>query len=222
MTLAQKAYDSLRRDIIRGVLEPGSPLRLAELSRRYDMGFSPLREAMNRLQAERLVSSQSLRGFRVASWSAAQMEDAVNTRILIESEALRAAIRHGNDDWAAGIVASLYALRLQVERRGEARDLWELEARHHAFHRALLAGCDSPWLLELFEQLYAATERYRIPILMDNGPNPARDIHAEHAALAEAALARDAGRAADLLGDHYRRTAELLAARMAAPACQRA
>jgi DNA-binding GntR family transcriptional regulator len=39
-------------------------LRLAELSERYGMGFSPLREALNRLQAERLVTAESLRGFK--------------------------------------------------------------------------------------------------------------------------------------------------------------
>ena len=65
VTLAEKAYDNLRQDIVRGAFVPGSPLRLADLGERYGMGFSPLREALNRLQSERLVTSESLRGFRV-------------------------------------------------------------------------------------------------------------------------------------------------------------
>ena len=114
MTLSEKAYAALRQDIIRGAQASGKPLRMAELSSRYDMGFSPLREALNRLQSERLVVAEALRGFKVAPLSLAEMQDAIGARILIEGDALRAAIRDGDDNWAAGIVAALYALQLQV------------------------------------------------------------------------------------------------------------
>lgn len=216
MTLAEKAYNSLRQDIIRGAFAPGSPLRLADLGERYGMGFSPLREALNRLQAERLVTSESLRGFRVAPLSLAEFEDALAMRLMIETEALQASIEKGGDDWASAIVAALYALNLQAGRQAESADIWELEARHHAFHRALLAACGSAWLMEFFERLYMATERYRIPILLAGGRG-SRDIQAEHSAIAEAVLARDMARAEGLLRDHYLRTAETIRARMPAP-----
>ncbi|MFT3998720.1 MAG: FCD domain-containing protein [Rhizobium sp.] len=211
MTLAEKAYDALRHDIIRGELPPGRPLRLSDLSERYEMGFSPLREALNRLQAERLVTAESLRGFRVAPLSLDELLDAVNVRIRIESDALRASIRSGDDAWAAGIVSALYALNLQVDRTGPDADIWTLEARHYAFHRALLAACNSPWTLEFFERLYAATERYRIPVLLAAAHPAGRDVQGEHGALAEATLARDADKATALLEEHYRRTANHLA-----------
>lgn len=212
MTLAEKAYHSLRQDILRGAFASGSPLRLAELGERYGMGFSPLREALNRLQAERLVTSESLRGFRVAPLSLAEFEDALAMRLMIEGQALRVAIARGGDDWAAGIVSSLYALKLQADRKG---DIWELEARHHAFHRALLAACESPWLLEFFERLYMASERYRLPALAAAGGGGLRDIQAEHSAIADAVLARDAAAAEALLRDHYLRTAATIRAQMA-------
>ena len=218
MTLSEKAYAALRQDIIRGVLTSGSPLRMAELSSRYDMGFSPLREALNRLQSERLVVAEALRGFKVAPLSLAEMQDAIASRILIEGDALRAAIRNGDDAWAAAIVAALYALKLQVARSGAEADIWELEARHYAFHRALLAACGSPWRLEFFDRLYAATERYRIPILLNPSRPTGRDIQAEHSALAEATLARDADAAVALLTAHYQRSAELIAQTMQAAA----
>lgn len=211
MTLAEKAYDALRRDIIRGELAPGRPLRLADLSQRYGMGFSPLREALNRLQAERMVTAESLRGFRVAPMSLDELHDAVSLRILIETEAIRASIRMGDDAWAAGIVSALYALNLQVRRTGPDADIWTLEARHHAFHRALLAACNSPWTLEFVERLYAATERYRIPILLAAALPAGRDVQAEHGALAQAALDRDDDRAAALLREHYLHTVNDLA-----------
>ncbi|MEY3532443.1 MAG: hypothetical protein RI979_467 [Pseudomonadota bacterium] len=209
MTLAEKAYDSLRRDIVTGQLKPGAPLRMAQLSQRYEMGFSPLREALNRLQAERLVTSVALKGFSVAPLSMEEMWDATNTRILIEQRALRLSIEQGGDEWEAGIVGSLHALLLQAARgsatEAEAR---ALEARHHSFHTALLSACGSGWLMEFFQRLYVESERYRHPMLAPAPGEPARDVQAEHEALARAALARDADLAAALLADHYRRTAQ--------------
>ena len=210
MTLAEKAYDALRHDIIRGELAAERPLRLADLSERYGMGFSPLREALNRLQVERLVTAESLRGFRVAPLSLEELHDATSLRILIETEALRASIRLGDDHWAAGIVSALYALKVQAGRTGPEADIWTLEARHHAFHRALLSACNSAWTLEFFERLYAATERYRIPTLLAATQPSGRDVQAEHSALAQATLDRDAETATTLLETHYRKTASYL------------
>ena len=56
------------------------------LRQRYGLSFSPLREALMRLQSERLVLSTALRGFSVAPLSREEIEDATETRILIESE----------------------------------------------------------------------------------------------------------------------------------------
>ncbi|WP_430463684.1 GntR family transcriptional regulator [Tabrizicola sp.] len=217
-TLTEKAYDGLRQDIVTGALAPGQPLRMALLAQRYDMGFSPLREALNRLQAERLVISVALRGFSVAPLSIGEMWDATEARILIESQALRLSIRHGDDAWEAEIVGCLHALVLQatraVSRPEKAR---ALEQRHYAFHRALVAACGSAWLLEFFARLYLESERYRHPVLVprSTGTSPKtppeatqRDLQGEHDALAKAALTRDADLACTLLAEHYRRTAK--------------
>lgn len=212
MTLADDACRLMRRDIVRGTLAAGSPLRLSALAERYGMGFSPLREALNRLQGERLVVSEALRGFRVAPISRDAMRDTIRTRILVEAEALRLSILQGDDGWEAGIVAALHALTRQAERtrapQGEAFD--RLEERHHAFHRALIGACGSSWLLDFAERLHLGSERYRIPALMAGDPDTRRDIAAEHAELAEAALDRDAGHACAALDRHYSRTAAFI------------
>lgn len=221
MTLAEKAYDALRRDIVSGALKPGAPLRMAQLSDRYGMGFSPLREALNRLQAERLVTSVALKGFSVAPLSMAEMWDATNTRILIESRALRLSIEQGGDEWEAGIVGALHALLLQAARgTASEEDARALEARHHAFHHALLSACGSGWLMDFFQRLYVESERYRHPMLAPRPGEPARDVQAEHEALAKATLARDADLACALLADHYRRTAQRVERMMTRPGQQ--
>src|SRR6201992_149343 len=117
VTPRETAYQGLRADIVAGVFKAGTPLRVEALRQRYGFSFSPLREALMRLQSERLVLSTALRGFSVAPLSRGEMRDATETRILIECEALRRSMRDGNDDWEAGIVAAFHALSLQVERQ---------------------------------------------------------------------------------------------------------
>jgi DNA-binding GntR family transcriptional regulator len=215
-TLSEQMYRRLRADIVKGVLRPEQPLRLDALKKTYAAGFSPLREALTRLQAERLVTSVPLKGFVVTPVSLDQMWDTIETRILIETRALRLAIAQGDDGWEAGIVASLHGLGKQVARIAALpdpadEDQQALEQRHHAFHRALIAGCGSDWLLDLSEKLYIAAERYRFPSLSRGAGRPTRDVQAEHEALAKAALARDADRAAALLDAHFRATGEQMA-----------
>jgi DNA-binding GntR family transcriptional regulator len=64
----------------------------------YGFSFSPVRAALNRLQAEQLVVAAALRGFLVATVSIPQMWDTIETRILIEVEALSRSIDAGRDD----------------------------------------------------------------------------------------------------------------------------
>lgn len=217
VTLADTVYDRMRWDIVRGVLKPGAPLRMEALKDRYAAGFSPLREALNRLQGERLVVAQSLRGFIVAPLSKGEMEDAIETRILIESDALRRSIDRGGDAWEAEILAAHHELTKQARRIPETdadtRDtaLVELERRHRRLHHALIAACGSPRLLALAETLYMETERYRVTALTQAAETGVRNVQEEHRTLVDAVLARDADAAVALLAKHFRDTGRQVA-----------
>ena len=216
-TLTQQAYDMLRWDIVSGTLEAGSPLRLDNLKQRYGFGYSPLREALNRLHSERLVTTIALRGFTVAPMSLSDMWDAIDTRIHIESQALRRAIQFGDDEWEAEIVSNFHALSVRVKKIAATElpsieELKSLEDRHHRFHSSLIRACRSNWLLDFAEKLYMECERYRFPVLAGSPNNPSRDPGKEHQEIMEATLARDPDRAISLLAAHYRRTGDVLAA----------
>jgi DNA-binding GntR family transcriptional regulator len=210
-TLTERAYQALRRDIIDGIFAPCQPLRLESLKERYGLSFSPLREALNRLHSEKLVLSTAQRGFRVAELSRQEMWDTIETRILIECEALRRAMKNGQDDWETQMVAAFYSLSLCAERypmtsgEASAAEAEELEARHRVFHCSLIAASDSQSLLHLAAQLYDQTERYRRPLLSTQRRFDQRDFQAEHKTIMDAVMARDPA-ATDLLAAHYRQT----------------
>lgn len=211
-SLSAQVYSRLRQEIIGGSFAPEEPLRLAQLKDRYGVGFSPLREALTRLSAEGLVNAESMRGFYVAPLSLADLHDTIETRIFVETEALRRSIERGGDDWEARIVATLHAFKLQLGRRDEnnPESLETLEDRHRDFHFALVSASGSARMQAIIETLYMGSARYRVLRPGDESAYPVRDLEAEHSAIAEAALGRETEQAIRLLDDHYRRTAEAL------------
>lgn len=212
ITLAEHVYRALRRDIIAGAVEAGQSLRLEFLKDRYGISFSPIREALNRLWSERLVVPSGSGGFCVAPLSIDEMQDAIETRILIDSEALRRSLANGDDRWEVRLVGAYHALMLVASRTASEAHVQQnekelLEARHFDFHNSLISACGSRWLMDFSSQMYSQTERYRSPSLNGApGPSGSRDVQLEHQGLMDAAVTRDADRAVTLLAHHYRET----------------
>lgn len=211
-TLSDKAYRMLRSDIVSGVLPPSQRLRIAKLSADYDVGASPLREALSKLSSEFLVIVEGQRGFSVAPLSAQELRDVSQVRCHLESEALSQAIANGDDAWEAGIVAAFYNLGKADNRRKDdhLKFAADWEDRNREFHEALVAACKSEWIKRLRSLLYYQHERYRRISLTH--PVAGRDLAAEHKAIMDATLARDTQRAIALSKDHIDRTTQAVLA----------
>lgn len=210
-TLVEGAYQRLRRDIIEGVHPPGDKLRVEHLKDQYDVGAGTLREALLLLVTDALVVAQGQRGFRVAPISIEDFEDITRTRVLLETEALRQSITLGGEDWEAGVVAAFHRLSRAEQKLGSEGDYVQAaaedwEKRNRAFHDALISASPSRWIRHFQNILYQQSERYR-RISLFRKPIP-RDVHAEHQALFDAAMARDADRATAILTEHIVRTLE--------------
>ncbi len=199
-TLVESAYRNLRRDIVEGQLRPGEKLRVEHLKNDYGVGAGTLREALSLLISDALVISQGQRGFWVAPMSLTDFEDITRTRAMLECEALKLSIAHGDDAWEGDLMAAFHRLSRAEEKLGEdgARDEWE--ERNRIFHEVLISAAPSRWIKHFLAILYRQSERYR-RLSMYSQPIP-RDIHAEHAELLEATLARDAERATAVLARH--------------------
>jgi DNA-binding GntR family transcriptional regulator len=209
-SLTAKVFEALRADILACRFAPGQRLKIGELCARFEVSLGAIREALSRLAAEGLVVAEAQKGFRVAPVSNADLADLTTTRVEIEGLALRRAILFGDVAWEAGIAAAFDRLAALPERAeedaGRVSDAWS-EA-HQAFHLALVAGCNSPWLLRLRSILFEQSERYRR--LSVRSGRKDRDVLGEHRAIMRAALARDADRAVGLLSEHILLTTRLL------------
>jgi GntR family carbon starvation induced transcriptional regulator len=209
-TLVDAAYRRLRRDIITSARRPGERLRIEKLKAIYGIGPTPLREAMQKLAQDGLVVGEGNRGFAVAPLDPAEFMDLNLARTVIEKEALRLSIGRGGDDWEAGVVAAAYLMAKEdaalETSRDQVPDSWE--RANSGLHLALVSACGSRWLLKMRGGLHDLCERYRRASVYRGMGN--RDLRSEHAAIVEAALARDADRACRLIGEHFALTAAAL------------
>jgi DNA-binding GntR family transcriptional regulator len=207
-TLSDEAYRRIRDDLIAGRLAPGSRLRVERLKAEYDIGASPLREALSRLASEGLVTAEGQRGFRATELSPGDLEDITRMRIFLEVQAIAESVARGDDAWEARVVAAHHHLA-KAEPRATALppvDFSEWEQRNRAFHDSLVAACTSRWLLHFRAAIYDQHERYRRIAI--SHPEIPRDVGDEHRLIFEAALARDIPRITDLSAVHIQRTGD--------------
>ncbi|QPN33004.1 FCD domain-containing protein [Diaphorobacter sp. JS3051] len=199
----------MRSDLLSGVWAPGRKLLMHELRERYQVGASPLREALNRLASEEWVVHNDQRGFCVAQVSAEGLRDLVRTRIAMESLALEQAFALRTSVWEEALVLAFH--RLSRTPRSVQRDSFEenpeWERHHRAFHFAVLKGCESPLLLGFCEQLYDQAYRYRQ--LAARKAYKQRNELDEHRVMFDAVMDNRLSDAQRLLAMHYERTASI-------------
>lgn len=208
LLVSQDVLSRLKGDILDGHYAPGARLRFADLQRTYRASIGTLREALSHLLPEGLVELDANRGFRVAPISADDLRDVSALHVEFERRAIVEAVRHGGDAWEAGLVLAFHRLakveRLPKEERKARSSEWLAAHRH--FHTALVAACPSRWVLRVRAQLYDHMERYRLISQRHRPLGPAK--RAEHEAIKDAALARKAELAGELLAAHLRETTE--------------
>jgi GntR family carbon starvation induced transcriptional regulator len=208
-TLATAAYERLRQEIVGGRLIPGEKLRVDALRDRYEIGGSPLREALARLSSEGLVFQQEQKGFRVSAISADDLIELTRTRCWVNEIALRDAIIHGDVVWEETIVLAFHRLkRTPVRLATEPTVNPDWNRLHRSFHVALVAACRSRWMLNFHNMLFDCAERYRNVVAVLSPEN--RDSVGEHTAIMEATIERKTDVAVSLLNSHYERTTSLL------------
>lgn len=202
-TRTEEVFDQLRAELLdlNGGYQPGDRVKLVELTQRFEVSISVVREALTRLAEQGLLVASPQRGFRVRELSVEDLADLTRVRVQIESLALGQAVQNGDVAWETAVVATHHTLERTPAMLpgGRFNEGWSVA--HRAFHQALLAGCGSPRLAEIATALRDSAELYRrwYWALADDR---SRDIPAEHTRLRDLAVSRDADAGIALLTEH--------------------
>ena len=153
----------LEEEIVSGELEPGQVLRQEEVSERFDVSRTPVREALRRLAALGLVSFIPNRGVRVRTITAQELREAFLVRAELESLATEIAAPRFTetelDELDAAEEAFSAATQALRARPREGVDRWRLThdwvLANHGFHDVIYRVAASP----LIERLAKSARR---------------------------------------------------------------
>lgn len=217
---SEVAYLRVKRDIVNGRISGDEPLRVEALKSSYDLGITPIREALARLEAEGFVQLRHNRGYYTTRLSAEDFEDLVFSRATVETELLKRAIERGGEEWEVGILSAHHLLRncaLDL-RDPNLSDLERWEERHIDFHMALVSAAGAKHLLAFYRSIYDHFRRHQKAFVLLPSANRAGQGDADalraiehmekrmsidaHTGLMNAALARDVDLAVELIRDH--------------------
>ena len=205
-TLSERIFEALQTAIVTGDLKPGDKIREAELAKQYGTSRGPLRDALRRLEARRLVTNTPNAGARVVSLSRKQLLELYQVREALEGMTCRLAANNMAD--------------AEIEELGELLDRHEAEVRRKDgaeyfrqegdldFHFRIAKGCRNELLCSaLCEDHYQLMRLYRHKFSTRAG-RPRRAL-AEHRQILDAIRDRDGELAELLMRRHIRNAREI-------------
>jgi len=194
--LSDQIYATLKHRVLTCELKPGQKLIEADLAAELGLSRTPLREALNRLGHEGLVTLAPFRGYTVAPLTLRDYQELCEVRRLIEPEvAALAAGRASPDD-----VERLLALSTLAYKRGQRQSYEDYLRANSAFHLAF-AQCAGNRQLESL--VIGVLDRHQRPCFLGLGGGiDAEESTAEHVAVVKAVGARNPERARRLMAKH--------------------
>ena len=193
-SLRDNVYAAIRSEILLCRLAPGEDMREAELATRFEVSRQPVREALLRLEQERLVTVLPRQGYRVNAVSVSDARDLLRFRQALEpacaTEACEAA--------SASALSGLDVFRSVAD--GGEHDAFI--AYNRDFHASLAAASGNRRMARAARELIEQSDRLtRASLTGIRGRDPAQLV-AEHVAIIDAVQARDGRTAARLVREH--------------------
>ena len=148
-----EAYARFKAQLLRGEIRPGQMVSLRELVERLGTPLAAVREALSRLEGERLVRVYAQRGIQVAPIDMAFMREAFQLRRLLECEGVRALVDLGEPDALEGLAQRFNALRRAATEGLSAVVRAEAASADRALHEAIIGALNSATISDLYTQI---------------------------------------------------------------------
>lgn len=191
MLLRDNIYDAVRADILTCRLAPGEDLREQDLAAQYNVSRAPVRDALLRLEQERLVTVHPRQGYSVNRISVSDARDIFKFRLVLETNCASLAAENATSE----ILDELESFR-EFDASGD------FIAYNRGFHTAIAkAGGNRRMAAAACELIDQADRLVRISLSGIKGRDPTQLV-AEHAALIDAIQRRDGKAAARIVQDH--------------------
>jgi GntR family transcriptional regulator, rspAB operon transcriptional repressor len=195
-SLTDKAYRVLVDKIVSLELPPGSVLTEGRLMQELRIGRTPIREAIQRLIVERLVTHLHHRGMLVAEIRAADVQQIIEFRTQVEGLAARLAASRMSPEQ----IEELQKIHAALDRSAAEMDIDTFVTQDRAFHTLLARGAQNRYVEDALSKLYNL--HLRLWYFLYRKQGGLRETVHEHQELIEALVRRD-GEASELAMRSY-------------------
>jgi DNA-binding GntR family transcriptional regulator len=201
-TKREVATDLLREAIISGELAPGTRLVLEELSQRYHVSMTPIREAFSLLESEGLIAQSPHKGAVVSGMDREDLLELYAIRTAVEELATLHGVPRLTEDELRAMSGFLDALERYEGLQDGFLDI------DKQFHRVVYRAAGSRRWLETIESLWQRSRRYMLASTSVSGA--VASLHADHRMILYACRKHDAARAAAATRNHLKRSEQRL------------
>lgn len=212
-TLPARIANRLRRDILRGALPPGAPIKERDSALELGVSRTPLREAIRLLAREGLVDLKPGRSPRVADPTLGEVTDAIEVLRALELLSGRLACAAMSEDEIAAIRA-IHDRMQAAQGRVDPLDLFEIDMSFHrgiveATHNATLIRSHTAILAQLWRARYlSARKRHNRARLIKQHHQIMSGLEARDVPAVEAAIGAHLRDLAANIAEHYRPRSE--------------
>lgn len=195
-SLSEQVYVSLKSEILRCQLEPGTEISEAELAERFNVSKTPVREALAALRQEGLVRTFPRRGYQVTPITFGDMNEQFDLRIILEAGVAELACSRITDD----DLVRLRALADVAYEKNESPTIEKFIEANREFHMAIAKASGNSRLYDLLSRQIIELERFFYLGAQLRDVN--QETNDEHREIVEALTRRDSKTARELMIQH--------------------
>ncbi|MGE5247153.1 MAG: GntR family transcriptional regulator [Verrucomicrobiota bacterium] len=175
MTLRERIVSSIRTAIVNGQLKPGTRIAEPELADRFGISRTPIREAFRQLESEGFISVIPRKGAIVASFSAQDVANFYDLKMILEGYAARLATMTLTEN----DLAKMETVNRQMEAAATKRDVRRVLDLHNEFHDIFLRACGNEKLHQIVQNMVMQFQRFRLVLAMPGRVEGSLEKHQE-------------------------------------------
>lgn len=196
LPLRDVVFNTLRRAILKGELEPGERLMEIALANKLGVSRTPIREAIRKLELEGLVVMIPRKGAEVARITEKDLRDVLEVRTSLEKLAIELACDRVTED----DINDLKLACKDFEESFSKDDLTTIAEKDVAFHDIIFRATKNARLIQILNNLREQMYRYRLEYLKDTQSH--NRLVEEHQKIVDAIIDKNKEEAVRLIQEH--------------------
>lgn len=204
LKVSDSIAQQLKQDIIRGVYKPGERVKIMELAKRFGVSQTSIREALKILQKSDLITEFPHKGYIITELSLQELLDIWKIKEKLWSLAFAWFAERATDEQ----IEKAYSCAKEFRDAYIENDADKAFEANFRFTDVILDGCGSKKLVSLLQSIEDQAKRYRyLSMRYDDNLKISSTYFMD---IAYALRVRDSKKAADLIAEYIRFSAQIL------------